>query len=81
MKIDWSDEFESNMYDVSGGNGWNGEDIYNYFREGLLNELLSENEYDVGGCSGNEDLEIYNYFYSDFFVENFDNNYNMYGVN
>lgn len=69
------------MYDVSGGNGRNGEDIYNHLREGSSNELLSENEYDVGGCSGNEDPEIYNHLHSDFFVENSDNNYNKYGVN
>lgn len=80
-KTDRSDESESNMYDVSGGNGRNGEDIYNHLREGSSNELLSENEYDVGGCSGNEDPEIYNHLHSDSFVENSDNNYNMYGVN
>uniref|UniRef100_K1PX80 Uncharacterized protein n=1 Tax=Magallana gigas TaxID=29159 RepID=K1PX80_MAGGI len=80
-KTDRSDESESNMYDVSGGNGRNGEDIYNHLREGLSNELLSENEYDVGGCSGTEDPEIYNHLHSDSFVENSDNNYNMYGVN
>lgn len=80
-KTDQNEESDSNMYDVSGRNVRNGEDIYNHLREGSSNELLSENVYDVGGCSGSTDQEIYNHLHSDSFVKNSDNNYNIYGVN